>query len=356
MATPPCLDFETLLAPVTGSAGSADTLRRALRVKRQEARAAEEACKQWDHLGPDFEGQPAPQLPDWRGLVAASTQAIATQAKDLWIAAWLIEALTRTDGFAGLRDGFRLVRELVEAYWDTIQPSPVEEEEGVEATVRMLGNLNGDVLVTAIQAIHLTEERGELRPVTSGTYREIDEQARQQLVAATPAEMFQEQFEDVEAAQQEFRRLCEVLEQRCGTNESGYSLAPASGEIRDALADCRSKLVSLCPSLTTADSAEEAATGEGTGEAQQPGSAAAPSASFVRQAVQSREEAFRVLEGVAEFFRRTEPHSPVSYALQQAVRWGRMPLPELMSELIPEDSARQELFRLTGIKDSDEGS
>ena len=65
--------------------------------------------------------------------------------------------------------------------------------------------------------------------------------------------------------------------------------------------------------------------------------------------IQSREDAFRSLLQVAEFFKRTEPHSPISYALEQAVRWGRMPLPDLLAELIPEEAARLQLFKLVGI-------
>jgi hypothetical protein len=32
------------------------------------------------------------------------------------------------------------------------------------------------------------------------------------------------------------------------------------------------------------------------------------------------------------------------------VRWGRMPLPELFQELIPEEASRKGLFKITGIK------
>ena len=59
----------------------------------------------------------------------------------------------------------------------------------------------------------------------------------------------------------------------------------------------------------------------------------------------SREEAFRTLEQVAQFFRRTEPHSPISYQLEQAVRWGRLPLPDLIHELIADPARLDELAR-----------
>ena len=41
---------------------------------------------------------------------------------------------------------------------------------------------------------------------------------------------------------------------------------------------------------------------------------------------QNRADALRRLEALAVYFRRTEPHSPVSYLVQRAVRWGEMPL------------------------------
>ena len=55
------------------------------------------------------------------------------------------------------------------------------------------------------------------------------------------------------------------------------------------------------------------------------------------------------LKAVADFFRRSEPHSPLPFALEQAVRWGQMPLPQLLRELIPDEGARHNLFKLTGI-------
>jgi type VI secretion system protein ImpA len=69
----------------------------------------------------------------------------------------------------------------------------------------------------------------------------------------------------------------------------------------------------------------------------------------VGDVIATREDAFRCLLKVAAFFRQTEPHTVLSYSLEQAVRWGRMPLPELLTELIPDDSARLNLFKQVGI-------
>jgi type VI secretion system protein ImpA len=65
--------------------------------------------------------------------------------------------------------------------------------------------------------------------------------------------------------------------------------------------------------------------------------------------VTTREQAFQQLLLLADFFRRTEPHSPLSYSIERVVRWGRMPLPELLGEIVTEDDARKNLFWLAGI-------
>jgi type VI secretion system protein ImpA len=67
-------------------------------------------------------------------------------------------------------------------------------------------------------------------------------------------------------------------------------------------------------------------------------------------AIRTREDAFKHLLKVAEFFRRTEPHTVIAFAIEQVVRWGRMPLPDLLTELIPEEAARKNLFKQVGIR------
>ena len=71
--------------------------------------------------------------------------------------------------------------------------------------------------------------------------------------------------------------------------------------------------------------------------------------SRVSAGVETRQEAFETLSRVSEYFRRAEPHSPISYALEQVVRWGHMSLPELLSELVADRAAREEIFRRAGI-------
>jgi type VI secretion system protein ImpA len=71
-------------------------------------------------------------------------------------------------------------------------------------------------------------------------------------------------------------------------------------------------------------------------------------------AVATREDALRQLEHLAEFFRRTEPQSPLSYTLADAVRRARLPLPDLLTEVMGDDSSRAALLSALGIRPGSE--
>ncbi|MCA1246193.1 type VI secretion system protein TssA, partial [Massilia sp. MS-15] len=64
----------------------------------------------------------------------------------------------------------------------------------------------------------------------------------------------------------------------------------------------------------------------------------------------SREQALAQLRGVAEFFRRTEPHSPVAYLAEKAARWGEQPLHAWLRSVIKDDTSLARLEELLGIE------
>jgi type VI secretion system protein ImpA len=296
------------------------------------------------------------------------TKVLSQRSKDLEITAYVIEALTRLHGFAGLRDGFRLARELVAQFWDNLYPLP--DEEGVATRVAPLTGLNGDdsegTLIVAINQVPLTEGSSvgpfalyqyQQAVVIAQTSDEGDRNAQlsrggvsmemvSRAVSETPAAFFVNLVDDISAALDAFASLNQVLEEKAGSN------APPGGYIRSSMNSCldavrhiaAAKLESAAPAAADEEGSAEAGGGES-------GSSSAPAG-----AVHNREEAFRSLLKVAEFFRRTEPHSPVSYALQQVVRWGRMSLPELLTELITDESVRQGAFKQVGIRPEESSS
>ena len=372
MGSPAVLDVEGLSGPIEGDVPVGQNLREDIspnstyyRIKdaRQAARAAERAAEVDDE-------QDGAGLQEWAPVLELAPQALSKQTKDLEILAWLIEGLVRTEGFAGLRDGFRLAREWVEKYWDGLYPLP--DEDGVATTVAAFAGLNGEgsegTLIVPIKKVPITADTpsGQYASWHYGQARDIsrleDEEKRAEREAAAPVTMdkfnaalrtsppqfYLDLLDDIQDSLEEFKLLCAAFDERCG------AAAPASSNIKNAIESVLDTVRFVSKDILP-DSAPEAASPAAGAEAGEAATASPAGAAPVGapSAVQSREDAFATLHKVSEFFRKAEPHSPVPYLLEQAVRWGRMPLPDLLQELVQDDSTRSAIFQLTGIRKSD---
>jgi len=52
----------------------------------------------------------------------------------------------------------------------------------------------------------------------------------------------------------------------------------------------------------------------------------------------------------AQYFRNNEPHSPVAYLVDRAVRWGGMSFERWLEEVVKDPNQLQSLYELLGIK------
>jgi type VI secretion system protein ImpA len=147
--------------------------------------------------------------------------------------------------------------------------------------------------------------------------------------------------DDLTQCRDELGALSQALEERCGR-----SAAPPVSSIRAALEGCLDAIRTIARDKLAVSTESGGAARDGEGS---PASGAA-GVPVVAGAIRDREDALQTLLKVADFFRRTEPHTPVSYALEQAVRWGRMTLPELLAELVPDEQPRASLFKQIGIR------
>jgi type VI secretion system protein ImpA len=66
--------------------------------------------------------------------------------------------------------------------------------------------------------------------------------------------------------------------------------------------------------------------------------------------ITGREQALRQLTEIAAWFRRNEPSSPIGFTLDEAVRRARLGWPELVAELVSDETARHSLLISAGIK------
>jgi type VI secretion system protein ImpA len=321
--------------------------------------------------------------PDWNMVLSQSVQILAEQSKDLEIVCYLIESLVRLHGFQGLLEGLRLCRMLIENYWEQLHPMP--DEDGLITRVSPLMGLNGEAthgtLVTPILNIPLTASSslGEfgcashdqglsLERLSDSKLkgRRIDQGAVSlktfmQAVSDTPTPFYVALEQQIRHCLEEFHLLTELLDSYCGSD------APHSSNIKNALDHCHHTVLTIAGdrikqatsqvarvhaiASSTAyqiDSSEELKGFELDSRFKKSDFTGSDITMAVSE-IASRDQALCVLELIATYFRQTEPHSPIPYALEQAVRWGRTPLPSLLAELIPDDSARQHYCRMIGL-------
>src|SRR5260221_8924979 len=101
---------DDLLNPIPGENPSGANLRYApVYDKIKEARREEDDAPQgeWSHER---------KVADWKLVIKLSGDSLATKSKDVQLAAWLIEAMLRTEGFAGLLAGLKLLHGLIETF------------------------------------------------------------------------------------------------------------------------------------------------------------------------------------------------------------------------------------------------
>jgi type VI secretion system protein ImpA len=370
MASPPVLDFASLLAPISPEHPTGIDLRldasplssyQTIKTARYAARDAEK-----NNLYKESNGEADEH---WRKILSLAPGLLIRESKDLEVATWLTEALIRRNGFQGIKDAFALIEGLIENFWDQLYPLP-DEEDGIETRVSPLAGLNGTanegVLIAPIRRVPLTEgyspgpfaywqyqQAVELERTTNDDARNSKAEKLgftladiERAVEESTQQFILDQFDDINETINCAKRVEVLLDQRCGSEH-----APSMRAIVSALEECRAALNHIAKHKLPVEAEPVIViTGTdvtGTGAAQ-------PTISNTASALVSREAAFKQLLDIAKFFRTTEPHSPVSYALEKAVKWGNMPLDELIVELIPDSSSRKHFSELTGVKTNED--
>lgn len=315
-----------------------------------------------------------PPPPKWNEFIEESLTFIESSSKDLLLATLVLEAAAREYGIRGLRLSLQLITKLVEkwpnVYPSTIQPSPDGRTRRFSAwryaydwNARLYPKLNRILRVTSsgstfadiAEARQLDdpkmnpEQRQQRMSKGAKTLDSIRSEIKQKEV------YFQDNYSDIKACLELIKELTATTQAKCKATDDlpEQALTPDFSELSNQLTLLVSTMKSIAwPGLlldeapkTEAEGADgEGASGEGSGRS---GSGGAPGQL-------TRELAFARLQELANFFRQSEPHSPISYAIEQAVRWGQLSLPELLTELIADTNSRKNLFERTGVPEPKE--
>jgi type VI secretion system protein ImpA len=371
------LDLTGLMAPIPGDNPAGVDLReddahgndfRAVKDLRDDARRLERKVDSGSAEGDDT----ANLSGMWPKVVSKGEAILTERSKDLEIVAYLTEAYARLEGFAGVARGFRLARELAENYWDTLYPQP--DEYGMATRVLPITWLNGSdgegSLIEPLTKIPLTggkskgpyalrhyKQAVELANVTDPASREDrirhGATTREQIDAAcketdNPYGFFPKLIADINDCQAEFKALDKLLTEKCGSAN-----APPTSKITNTLQEC---LDAVKKDIGKQWSEGPPGAGGGNGTIKPDEVIKASGGGGGSFQLSTRDDAFRILMSVADFFERTEPQSLLPAQLRRVVEWGKLSPQELFARVIEDESALQQMYKLVGIPRPDQES
>ena len=322
---------------------------------------------------------------DWAFVAERCTALLATQTKDLRVAVWLTEALAIQDGMPGLTRGYAVLTGLVERFWDQLHPLP--EGDDVESRLGNVAWLAGRT-AELLRAVPLTQSGTPFsaldwevaQHVAQAIKRDPDNAADiargkpsvEQIDAsrrATAPAFYETLLVQFKAFQTALAALDYELERFAG------DAAPSFRQTRDAfenvygLATRFARDVGVDPDVVAR---QEAPQDEHASQAVQSDVPAMPERaepSFktslpheepvqtstrvqgrVHGGIQSRADAVAQLRAVADYFRATEPHSPVAYLADKAAEWAGMPLHQWLATVVKDDSTLSHIREMLGVK------
>ncbi|NKC34105.1 type VI secretion system protein TssA [Falsiroseomonas selenitidurans] len=370
------IDLEALLAPLDAGEGGAGTdlredfspsspyqrLRDAWGTARARERALDSLGEGEGEGGRTTEAAPAEA---WREVMRIGQEALMRRSKDFQIGAWLTDALVRQAGFDGLAAGARLITGLCEGYWETGFPLP--DEDGLDGRAAPISGLAG---AGADGTVMQTLRRWPLFRRTDGSplglYQWDQAEATESIVneerlAARRAAGIPELATLVAEARLDHAHLVDVVRAVRAAQEAWAAMEQATearfgaeapstrnvSRLLERILEVTDRLAGPAAAPAATPAAAPGQPAPPPGPPGQPLPAASPGGPAV---ITTREDALRELGRIAEFFRRTEPHSPLAYTLEEAVRRGRMSLAELLAEVLPDEEARHGLLARLGIR------
>jgi type VI secretion system protein ImpA len=294
-------------------------------------------------------------------VIKLTQETIAKRSKDLELCVWLTEALLKSQGFAGLKEGLAASRELLEKYWETFFP---EIEDGdVEFRSGILGAIGTRLeLPTRMTPLvrdgennfglaHYKESRAvgyEENAKTDLQKKSRDKLLKEGKIAPeafdkafreTPKSYYAMNEKELDACLAGIKALEEVAEEKFGSE------APSFGKLRGAVEEVRHTVHALLdkkretepdPVEEKVEEPEPVAEAAGEGSEGQPGGptnglpafpTGGPTFQFSMQGAAEpadRQQAINGIVAAAAWMRKKEPSSPAPYLMLRGLRWGEL--------------------------------
>ncbi len=356
------LSLTELTAPINGGSGE-DLSFSTLFDNVKEARRAD----------PDYltqgDWQTDLKSSDWDLTITLAAQGLAQQSKDLMLVAWLSEALAHKYHFLGITFGLTLAERILERFWDDLFPAL---DEGLEERAARLAWLK-TTLADVVGGLPITQgdsfgllRYDESRHIENLALQnpqamrialdegKINAEIFQRSVVLTDTDHFLRKASEITDSLQACRQLQATADRLFGVEAPSFAglseILSRAAQLAEKLLKDRGVEINPAPAQPTAEPVAETADQPAAGPAMTitvKDTASAP----LRTTPLTRDEAFTMLAGVAQFFKQTEPQSPVPYLIERAIKWGNMPLEGWLSDVIKDNNVVDSIRDVLGTKE-----
>jgi type VI secretion system protein VasJ len=237
----------------------------------------------------------------WNEVVELSRTVLGSKSKDMLVATYYTYGMLQQQGYQGLLEGLGTLYSMCTVHWEGLFP----ELKRMRARESAL-----DWLIDRVQ-LHL-----ETSLPPDSAEAPVLEQA-----VATVDELGKYVNERLETPNPKLAAFSRALAAKAAEAGGGGGDAPQAESAGEPAA------------------AAQVSTGSGGGG----GMSGGP--------ITNRKVAFERLKEVADYLRRTEPHSPVAYLVQRAIKWGDMPLENVIAELVKNNDVRKQIMETLGVKE-----
>jgi type VI secretion system protein ImpA len=277
----------------------------------------------------------AAEDPDWK-VLSQQAQGLLGRTKDLRVAAYLAKAQLRLSGLTGFADGVRLVRGLLERYWDGVHPQLDPDDGDPTARVNALLGLGDPATVAALRLAPLVDHRVvgrfTLRDIlsASGEYQLAEGQTPPDIATVEAAfdavdlPALTATFNAINGARDDLSAIEGLVGDKVGSSRA-VSMSKLSGLLDQAHKHVASRLERRAP-------VDEPATNGAPASGAEDG---APRRGAAPGQIRSREDVVRTLDLIIGYYQRAEPSSPVPLLLNRAKKLATMSFVDIVKDMVP---------------------
>jgi type VI secretion system protein ImpA len=312
---------------------------------------------------------------DWAFVVARSTSLLEEKTKDLRLAVWLTEGLAIEQGLAGLTNGYRILTGLCQRFWDALHPLAEDADNEyrlgyigwlavrtaqllrampvVDSPAGRYSTLEWEIAANLVQALKREPDNSDDLARGKVTADQFDTARR-----ATPPAFFGRLLAELDSFERAMLALESELDARAALDAPSFRPAREGLEAVRSLVERFAREAGLTPGKPARR--EPGPAGSGAHPMAHPGMhpetrhepifTETPTMSDHSSGpLRSRSQALAQLREVAEFFRRTEPHSPVALLAEKAAAWGEMSLTDWLRTVVKDEASLSRIEEQLGV-------